>query len=224
MLARLESDSPAQKRRIEEYLSKVVPGVVAVHSKSIGSKETVEFQQDVETGNPFRFLASSMSDGTLRALGILVALFQSNGTSDRRLIGIEEPETALHPAAIGILLDALRDASERAQVLVASHSSDLLDGDETLERSVVCALTHSGEARIAHLDETTRSVLRDHQYTVGELHRRDQLFPSEEEASAPGLVRANPSVARKNRSWWTEVMEVERFTRLVRGAKRLRLL
>lgn len=61
-----------------------------------------------------------MSDGTLRAFGVLLALFQVTGvkTSGRRLVGIEEPEVALHPAAAGVLIDGLRDAAEHAQILV----------------------------------------------------------------------------------------------------------
>lgn len=41
---------------------------------------------------------------------------------------------ALHPAAAGVLLGALREASEATQVLVASHSPDLLD-DDSIETS-----------------------------------------------------------------------------------------
>ena len=42
-------------------------------------------------------------------------------------MGIEEPELALHPAAAGVLIDSLREAADTAQVLVTSHSPDLLD-------------------------------------------------------------------------------------------------
>ncbi len=89
------------------------------------STETLEFGQDVAGSEfPWRFLAANMSDGTLRALGILVALLQSgagNGAGPYvPLVGIEEPELALHPAAAGVLIDSLRDASRNTQVLVTS--------------------------------------------------------------------------------------------------------
>src|SRR5690606_17373427 len=110
VLAQMISTNPAGKRRVEEYLSKVVPGIAQVDVKHIGPKETLEFRQKVE-GNehPWRFLASNMSDGTLRAVGVLVALFQSNGDRPHRvpLVAIEEPEIALHPAAAGVLRDCL---------------------------------------------------------------------------------------------------------------------
>jgi predicted ATPase len=144
----------------------------------VGPKETLEFRQQVRGAqHPWRFLAGNMSDGTLRALGVLVALFQGNGSTGRRLIGIEEPEIALHPAAAGILTDALRDASEQAQILVTSHSPDLLDNDAIPAESILAVLSEHGETRVGPLDEAGRSVLRDHLYTAGELLRMDQLRP-----------------------------------------------
>ncbi len=74
------------------------------------------------------FFAHSMSDGVLHVLGVLLVLFQSPGAaSAARLLGVEEPETALHPEAAGVLVDALLEASERTQVVVTTHSADLLD-------------------------------------------------------------------------------------------------
>ena len=82
VLDQLASHAPETKRRIEEYLGKVVPGIRGVDTRVLGPKETLEFRQTVvETTSPWRFTAANMSDGTLRALGVLVAMFQSsNGT------------------------------------------------------------------------------------------------------------------------------------------------
>ncbi len=181
----LEKLSKPAKARIEEYLSKVVPGVRGVDHKSVGGMETLEFRQEVAGAPaPWRFPSASMSDGTLRALGILVALLQSQdgrGPSDVPLVGIEEPEIALHPAAAGVLLDALRDASERTQVLVTSHSPDLLDDDRLDTESILAVMAQQGATQVAPLDEVGRKALRDHLYTAGELLRLNQLLPDPEE-------------------------------------------
>ena len=177
---RLERDDRARVARIEEYLARVVPGVSGVDARSLGPKETLEFRQAVTgAANPWRFPATSVSDGTLRALGVLVALFQfSNGQrKGASLVGIEEPEAALHPAAAGVLLGALREASETTQVLVTSHSPDLLD-DESIETSSLLAVAaNAGATQIAPIDPTGRGALRDRLYTAGELLRLDQLRP-----------------------------------------------
>jgi predicted ATPase len=178
VLSNLETRSPDRKQRIEEYVAKLVPGVAGVSAHAVGHKETLEFRQEVRGSNhPWRFFANNMSDGTLRALGVLVALFQADGAAGPRLVGIEEPEVALHPAAAGILTDSLRDASTVAQVLVTSHSPDLLDNRAIPDESILAVVSEHGETRIGPLDETGRSILRDHLYTAGELLRMDQLRP-----------------------------------------------
>ena len=180
VLGQLKSQNPLIKKRIEEYLSKVVPGIQKVDNKSIGPKETLEFFQYIGNNeSPWKFLAQNMSDGTLRALGILVALFQAGENSSQRasLVGIEEPEAALHPAAAGILRDSLLDASKKTQVIVTSHSPDLLDDDGISDESIVPIVNEFGESRIAPLDEAGRSAIRDRLYTPGELLRLNQLIP-----------------------------------------------
>jgi predicted ATPase len=180
VLDRLATSSKRTRKRIEEYLEKVVPGIVGVDSRIIGPKETLEFRQRVAGAkDPWRFLAASMSDGTLRALGILVAIFQSaTGDSPQiRLVAIEEPEIALHPAAAGILLDGLNDASRRTQLLVTSHSPDLLDDESLDPESILAVLSADNSTQIGPLDEAGRSALHKKLYTPGELLRMNQLAP-----------------------------------------------
>lgn len=181
VLGQLEQHSAPSKQRIEEYLEKVVPGISKVVVKQVGPKETLEFRQQVK-GNKdgWRFFAANMSDGTLRALGLLVALFQStNGRAHHvPLVGIEEPEIALHPAAAGVLRDCLRDASESTQVLVTSHSPDLLDDAEIPDDWILPVVAEQGVTRIGPLDEAGRSAIRDRLYTPGELLRLNQLVPA----------------------------------------------
>jgi hypothetical protein len=180
VLAQLTKSDNDRKTRIEEYLSKVVPGIHGVDAKVVGPMETLEFRQGVAgSRDPWRFLAANMSDGTLRALGILVALFQfANGAVPRvSLVGIEEPEVALHPAAAGVLLDSLRDASQETQVVVTSHSPDLLEDENIDADSILAVEAQGGTTQIAVLDKASRTALHDRLYTVGGLLRLNQLTP-----------------------------------------------
>ncbi|WP_017582283.1 AAA family ATPase [Nocardiopsis valliformis] len=177
-------DYPA-RGRIEDYLQTIVPGMHGVSRKDLGNWETLEFTQDVQgSDNPWRFQAHAVSDGTLRALGVLVALFADTGHT-LSSIGIEEPESALHPAAAGVLLDALRDASERRQVIITSHSPDLLDRDDFQPEELCAVRSVGGETRIGPLDEAGALAMREHLYTPGELLRTDQLLPAPEQLLLP---------------------------------------
>ncbi|ATB51108.1 AAA family ATPase [Corallococcus macrosporus] len=179
VLERLEKqDNGTTKQRIEEYLSRIVPSLQGVDPKRVGHMETLEFRQSVEGAkDPWRFPAINMSDGTLRALGVLVALFQARAEHRVPLVGIEEPEIALHPAAAGILRDALRDGSQHAQVIVTSHSPELLDDPSIRAEEVISVTSTQGKTLIARVDEATRSVIRDRLYTAGELLKANQLVP-----------------------------------------------
>lgn len=187
VLERLETlDDGSTKRRIEEYLSRIVPGLEGVDPKRVGHMETLEFRQHVEGAKvPLRFPAINMSDGTLRALGVLVALLQARVVDRVRVVGIEEPEVALHPAAAGILRDALRDGSRHAQVIVTSHSPDLLDASDVSAEEIVSVVAEQGKTLIAPLDEATRSALKDRLYTAGELLKANQLTPDLEAVPEP---------------------------------------
>jgi predicted ATPase len=172
------------REHVVELLSKVVPGVVNVDVRHVGKKETLEFRQMVGSNEaPWRFMAENMSDGTLRALGVLSALFQSSTDAEKRvrLVGIEEPEVALHPGAAGVLRDALRAASQQAQILVTSHSPDLLDDKSILDEHILAVTMKNGETIIGPVDAAGRSAMHDKLFTAGELLRLNQLTPDEEE-------------------------------------------
>ena len=180
--------TPTVKKHIEEYLGDVVPGVHAVEVKTFGPRATLEFRQDIAGDkHPWRFLANNMSDGTLRVLGILVALFQGDHNSQKRvpLVGIEEPEIALHPAAAAVLLDGLRDASHKTQVITTSHSPDLIDDKHLDVDSMLAVEARDGDTVIAPVDEVGKSVVRDKLFTTGELLRRDQLQPDPASVVSP---------------------------------------
>lgn len=180
VIGHLKRIAPDNLNLIESYLQTVVPIMRGLVRKQIGPLETLEFKQEVAGDKtPWRFPAQNMSDGTLRAVGVLTALFQGNKDHTPSLIGIEEPETALHPAASAALREALSKASETTQVVVTSHSPELLD-DKTIEPAQILAVTsEGGNTRIGPLDDASVSVMREHLFSAGELLRLNQLQPDE---------------------------------------------
>ena len=184
VVAALASASPERKRRIDSYLARMVPGIDSVDRRIVGPREALEFRRDVRGAkHAWRFSPNNVSDGTLRALGALVAAFQGPGKSVRRLAGIEEPEIALHPLAADVLVDALREAAETTQVLVTSHSVEMLSNPDIADSSILAVRLEQGESRIGPLDEAGRSALQRRLHTVGELLRMDRVNPDPDQSN-----------------------------------------
>lgn len=183
VLERLSTKAPESLTKITEYLRLFLRDLESVNVVTFGPFKTVQFVQRSEGSTTTRtLLAASMSAGTLRALGILTALFQFDIDHRPRVIGIEEPESALHPGAVGVLLDAFRDASRHAQLVITSHSADLLDDKDVTADELLAVSTESGVTLIGPIDDAGRIALRDRLYTAGELLRFGQLRP---EGSSP---------------------------------------
>ncbi|MCF7984652.1 MAG: AAA family ATPase [Thiohalocapsa sp.] len=192
VIGHLERVAPDQLAIIQEYLQTVVPMVHGVERKQVGPMETLEFRQDMAgSKHPWRFMAQNMSDGTLRALGVLVALFQGNRDYSPMLVGIEEPETALHPAASAALREALSRAAGQTQVLVTSHSPDLLDDRSLVPEAFLAVVSEGGETRIAPLDQASRGTMRRQLFSAGELLRLNQLAPDRDELAAQDQQQAD---------------------------------
>jgi predicted ATPase len=180
VVKQLESAAPKRLERVLEYLRAIGVPLNKVKHKQSGSLETLEVLQDRGSGNrPASFDAIALSDGTIRALGILLSLVSvgDDGDPGPSLIGIEEPETALHPAAAGALMEALAEGSESTQLLVTCHSPDLLDHPAVAARMIRPVILEDGRTRVGVLSEAKSTLLAEHLSTAGELLRLDQLDP-----------------------------------------------
>ncbi len=65
-----------------------------------------------------------LSDGMLRFLCLATALLSPTSAA---FIALDEPEVGLHPKLLPIVADMIKAASEKTQILVTTHSPDLLN-------------------------------------------------------------------------------------------------
>lgn len=113
-----------------------------------------------------------MSDGTLRAVGLLAAVYQRQTPT---LIAVEEPEATIHPGALGAVLDLLQHASRKMQVVVTTHSPELLDAKWVRDDHLRVVSWDEGATRIAPVSSASREALRQHLMGAGELLRSNAL-------------------------------------------------
>jgi predicted ATPase len=167
-------DQPESYDRVCRLLAQAVEGVESVEPHSVGTKETLQFRQDIGLAHPWTFEPVNMSDGTLRLLGLLLAVYQP---SHAALIGIEEPESTVHPAVSELVLEVLRDAARRRQIVVTTHSPDILDSKDLLDDQILAVTKERGSSVIAGLALASRKAIRERLYTAGELLRVNELTP-----------------------------------------------
>jgi predicted ATPase len=162
--------------RVKAYLRAIVPEIEGFEVFPLGDFETIRFQvcSRLERA-PLNLYAASMSDGTLRALAALIAAFQIPLPTGPSVVGIEEPETALHPAAMRALVAALDEATLRTQILLTTHSPDLLDAEAVRPKNVRVVQMIDGQTVIGPVDEASVEIVRRDLSTLGGMERDNQL-------------------------------------------------
>lgn len=116
------------------------------------------------------FYTHQLSEGTLRFLW-LVTLLQSPGLTALTLL--DEPEVSLHPELLSLLADLLREARCRTQVVVATHSDQLV---RFLEPKEILAMdtADNGTTQLTWADELNLDKWLE-EYTLDELWRNGRV-------------------------------------------------
>ncbi len=115
--------------------------------------------------------AADLSDGTMRFLLLLAIL----GNPDPgELIAIDEPEAGLHPAMLPLVAELARQAADRSQVVLTTHSPQLLDAFGDNPPTTTVARWEDGETKLSIIegDELARWLK---EYSLGALYRSGEL-------------------------------------------------
>ncbi len=140
-----------------------------LHPVEIGPDEyTIQLMWQ-QSDSDYPFLASQLSDGSLRFICIVTALLQPGPPST---IIIDEPELGLHPYAITLLGSLLHAASERAQIIVVTQSVSLVNQFAINELIVV---EREYDASVFRRLDQKDFALWLEDYTVGELWEKNVL-------------------------------------------------
>ena len=167
--------------RVKRYLIAITGGVHFLRVAPSEGYESLQFAVPQQfRGQPSSKVlpVGSASDGTLRAFASLMAVFQQalpHGYPS--LVAIEEPETALHPAAMRALVAAMDEATLRTQILLTTHSPDLLDAVEVKPENVRVVQMIDGQTVIGLVDEASVEIVARQLNSLGGLERERQLEP-----------------------------------------------
>ena len=115
--------------------------------------------------------AADLSDGTLRFLYLIAILANPNPPG---LIAIDEPEMGLHPSMLPIIAEYAVSAATRTQVILTTHSPELLDAFREEPPTTTVADLVNGETRLRVLSGDDLAYWLK-EYTLGELYRQGKL-------------------------------------------------
>lgn len=161
--------------QIKEMMQVVLPQLEDITTRAVGGFVMPQFRVREASGEAHYFDPSQISDGSLRVLGILLALYQTPHPS---LMVIEEPEQTVNPALLSLLADAFREVSERTQLLITSHSPHLVDCfDPEFIRVVTMK---NGETRVSPIRGSQREAVKEHLLSLEQIMSAEGLLPEEE--------------------------------------------
>ena len=118
------------------------------------------------------FNASQFSDGTLRFICLATLLLMPEKLKPQTII-IDEPELGLHPYAITIFSELVRQASIKNQIIVSTQSVDLLNEFEVKE--IIVAERKNESSHFIRPDPKSLSVWLEEDYSTGELWHKNIL-------------------------------------------------
>lgn len=122
-------------------------------------------------GTEAYFTASSLSDGTLRFIG-LATLFLQPQSLRPSVILVDEPELGLHPYAITLLASLVKQASISTQIIMSTQSPLLLDHFQP--EDVLVADRVDGSTQLTRL-ESERLETWLERYSLGQLWEKNEL-------------------------------------------------
>lgn len=171
-------------------LNKLTGDICDIEIKRAAGYLVVRFRRTIDkklTNASKWFEAYQESDGTLRVAGIITALLQEPPVP---VIAVEEPELTVHPGAIPLVADFLIQASRRSQVLVTTHSPELLD---CVDASAVRVVSRSVErgTTVSHMSASQSEAVKRGLLSLGEVQRLEGFqtefnYPPRTDSAEPG--------------------------------------
>lgn len=157
---------PTVKARLLKALQALYDGIDDYDVLIEGGTVQVFFHE----GN-FSVPATRLSDGTLRYLCLLAILCHP---APPPLVCIEEPELGLHPDILPTVASLLREASERCQLIVTTHSDVLVDAMTDTPQDVLVCEKQDGATQLRRLSAVELKPWLE-RYRLGELWTRGEI-------------------------------------------------
>lgn len=165
----LREKYPTEYKRIVNTIRLVLPFFDDFVKRENETTVQLEWFQKGQPDTPLK--AHLLSDGSLRFICLMVLLLQPLELLPDTIL-IDEPELGLHPYAIAILADVIKQVSEEKQIIISTQSVTLVNYFEP--NDVIVVNQKDGISSFERLDnEKLEDWLED--YSLGELWETNLL-------------------------------------------------
>ena len=152
------------RSEIIDSIKLILPNLKDISIQLVGGFLTPVFRVIEQDGNQHDFNVSQISDGTLRMLGLLTAVYHPNRP---QALALEEPEQTVNPGVLIVLADAIKSVAGRSQCIITTHSPSLIDYFDVDEIFPV-GITSQGTS-VQRLQGAQLEAVRRGLFSAGEL-------------------------------------------------------
>jgi len=155
------------EERINNAMREILPTSRRLKTMREGMSLSVQWYFE---GMEIPFYLDDMSDGTVRMLCWAVILYSPILPT---LLVIDEPELSLHIGWMGILANWIKQASQKTQIIISTHSPDLLDELTDCASDVICfdKAEQKGHFQAKRLPEAILQEKIEEGWRLGDLYR-----------------------------------------------------
>jgi predicted ATPase len=117
----LQKDHKSTWTKIIHAMRSIIPTLEEIEVEYTTSRSLGLFFKEKRTNRPW--IPSELSDGTIQALALLVAVYDPRST----FLVIEEIENSFHPWIIRLILDACKESSKTKHIVITTHSPTVIN-------------------------------------------------------------------------------------------------
>ncbi len=115
------TENKEKRRKLFNLVNDLLPFIGNLDVENFADKSLLFKLQEIYFENQY-LPASLISDGTINITALIVALYFEK----KQLTIIEEPERNIHPYLISKVVDMMKDASQKKQIIATTHNPEIV--------------------------------------------------------------------------------------------------
>ena len=115
------TENNEKRRKLFNLVKDLLPFIGNLDVEKFGGKSLLFKLQEIYFKNQY-LPASLISDGTINITALIIALYFEK----KPLTIIEEPERNIHPYLISKVVDMMKDASQKKQIVLTTHNPEIV--------------------------------------------------------------------------------------------------